>query len=72
MVRDAGSDARCVLVVGHNPGLEVLVIRLTGHAEPLPTAAVAAVSLPINSWRSLELSEMGQLQQVWRPRDLDP
>ena len=72
VVRNAGSDVRCVLVVGHNPGLEVLVMRLTGHAEPLPTAAVAAVSLPINSWRSLELSEMGQLQQVWRPRDLDP
>ena len=72
VVRNADSNAHCILVVGHNPGLEVLVIRLTGHAEPLPTAAVAAVSLPINSWRSLELSEMGQLQQVWRPRDLDP
>ena len=72
VVRNAGSDARCVLVVGHNPGLEVLVMRLTGHAEPLPTAAVAAVGLPMDSWRSLELKAMGQLQQVWRPRELDP
>ena len=72
VVRNAGSDARCVLVVGHNPGLEVLVMRLTGHAEPLPTAAVAAVGLPMDSWRSLELKAMGQLEQVWRPRDLDP
>ena len=72
VVRAAGSDARWVLVVGHNPGLEVLVMRLTGHAEPLPTAAVAAVSLPMDSWLSLELRAMGQLQQVWRPRDLDP
>ena len=72
VVRNAGSDVRCVLVVGHNPGLEVLVMRLTGHAEPLPTAAVAAVGLPMDSWRSLELKAMGQLQQVWRPRDLDP
>ena len=72
VVRNARSDARCVLVVGHNPGLEVLVMRLTGHAEPLPTAAVAAVGLPMDSWRSLELKVMGQLQQVWRPRELDP
>ena len=72
VVRNAGSDVRCVLVVGHNPGLEVLVMRLTGHAEPLPTAAVAAVGLPMDSWRSLELKAMGQLQQVWRPRELDP
>ena len=72
VVRNAGSDVRCVLVVGHNPGLEVLVMRLTGHAEPLPTAAVAAVGLPMDSWRSLELKVMGQLQQVWRPRELDP
>ena len=71
VVRNAGSDARCVLVVGHNPGLEVLVMRLTGHAEPLPTAAVAAVGLPMDSWRSLELKVMGQLQQVWRLRELD-
>ena len=72
VVRNAGSDARCVLVVGHNPGLEVLVMRLTGHTEPLPPAAVAAVGLPMDSWRSLELKAMGQLQQVWRPRELDP
>jgi len=70
VVRDAGSDARCVLVVGHNPGLEVLVMRLTGHAEPLPTAALAAVHLPMDSWQSLKLRAMGQLQGVWRPREL--
>lgn len=70
VVRDAGSDSCCVLVVGHNPGLEVLVMRLTGHAEPLPTAALAAVRLSMDSWCSLELRAMGQLQGVWRPREL--
>src|SRR5262245_35485739 len=34
-----------VLVVGHNPDLEVLLEQLTDEAETLPTAALALVEL---------------------------
>lgn len=59
-----------VLVVGHNPGLEELLEKLTGKAEALPTAAVAQVALPVQAWLELTLETGGQLVSLWRPKDL--
>jgi phosphohistidine phosphatase len=56
------------LVVGHNPGLELLLVMLTGKEETLPTAASAHVRLSISSWGTLENMVQGELLQVWRPR----
>ncbi len=71
MVRRADSDAQRVMVVGHNPGLEDLVARLTGEEELLPTAGLARISLPIENWKELRLSTKGRLVGVWRPKELD-
>lgn len=63
-----------VMVVGHNPGLEELLELLTGEFEKMPTAALAQVVLPIQTWRELsdieESSLEGELVNLWRPRDL--
>lgn len=63
-----------VMVVGHNPGLEDLLELLTGEIEKMPTAALAQVALPIQTWRELsdieESSLEGELVNLWRPRDL--
>lgn len=59
-----------LLIVGHNPGFEELVLRLTGAYERFPTAALAHVELGIESWRESP-SAGGRLQGLWRPRDLD-
>ena len=69
VLRDVGGSSPCVLVVGHNPGLERLLAGFTGAAEPLPTAALAEVRLPIRSWKALGLTRAGQLNGIWRPRD---
>jgi len=66
--RIARSDAGRLLFVGHNPGSEDLVYRLTGHDEGLPTAALAHIELPIDSWKALRLSTAGTLIGVWRPK----
>jgi phosphohistidine phosphatase len=60
-----------VMVVGHNPGLEELLETLTGESEPLPTAALAQVELPIQSWRDLNEETEGKLVHSWRGRDLE-
>lgn len=65
-----GGGAARLLVVGHNPGLEELVARLTGAAEILPTAALAQVRLPIDAWSGLSTSTRGALVGLWRPREL--
>jgi phosphohistidine phosphatase len=70
-----GGEAACVMVVGHNPGLEELLQELTGEYQPLPTAALAQVSLPMSHWSELvadlEAAGMqGKLVNLWNPKDL--
>ena len=64
-------NAATVMVVGHNPGLEALVGQLTGERHDLPTAALAQIDLPIDSWRDLDGSTRGTLVDVWRPKELE-
>jgi len=60
-----------VLVVGHNPGLEELLLALTQCDESLPTASLTRISLPIRQWRDLKTSTTGKLVHLWRPKELD-
>ncbi len=59
-----------VMVVGHNPGLEELLGELTGEEQTLPTAALAQVALPIQTWSELDDSIDGRLTDLWVPRQL--
>ena len=59
-----------VMVVGHNPGLEELAEWLTGVYTGLPTAALAVIRLDINHWSELEEGGVGELVQVFRPKEL--
>jgi phosphohistidine phosphatase len=70
-----GGEAARVMLVGHNPGLEELLQELTGEYQPLPTAALAQVSLPLSHWSELgpdpEAAGMqGKLVNLWNPKDL--
>ena len=65
-----GTKAETVMIVGHNPGLEGLIARLTGERVDLPTAALAQIVLPIVRWRDLTVSTGGTLLALWRPKDL--
>jgi phosphohistidine phosphatase len=58
------------MVVGHNPGLEELLQDLTGKYEPLPTAALAYLRLPIENWAELADDAAGELVHVWRPKEI--
>ncbi len=42
-----------VMVVGHNPGLELLVLQLTERSEHLATASLVEVELPVAAWAEL-------------------
>jgi phosphohistidine phosphatase len=45
VVRSLPDNARCVVLVGHNPAFEEAVDRLTGQYVDLPTSALAVVHL---------------------------
>ena len=63
------TKAATVLIVGHNPGLEELVARLTGERQDLPTAALAQIALTVDQWRDLTVSRRGALVGLWRPKE---
>lgn len=69
-IREIGEVAR-VMLVGHNPGLELLIERLTGREERFPTAALAEIRIDAPSWRTLEGEGKAELVTLWRPRDIE-
>jgi phosphohistidine phosphatase len=70
VLNDVSDELDLVLVVGHNPGIEDLVEGLTGSWERMPTAALAHVELPVDSWRALEVDTDGKLLNLWLPKEL--
>jgi phosphohistidine phosphatase len=45
VVRELPDDVATVVLVGHNPGIEDLVSRLTGEWAPMPTSALAVITM---------------------------
>ena len=80
LVQETPDDVGHLLLIGHNPGLEDLLLLATegdssslrGEAETkYPTATFATIALPIDSWAKAEERIAGRLQAFVRPRDLD-
>ena len=69
-LRELPDTAGHALVVGHNPTLEELLAVLVGEEHVMPTAALAVVELPIESWRGLGPPPLGSLRRFWTPREL--
>jgi phosphohistidine phosphatase len=74
LAADAGDHPR-VMLVGHNPGLEELLVHLAGETvvrppdgKLLPTAALAWLEMP-EDWHNLSRGS-GTLRSVTRPREL--
>lgn len=60
----------CVMIVGHNPGLEEFISNLTEIDEWLPTGALAQLELDYSEWCELNDYSEGKLINVWRPREI--
>lgn len=63
-------DYHRVLVIGHNPGFEVLLEVLTGETRWLPTAALAHVGLPVDRWAEVREYLGGDLVDLWTPKQV--
>jgi len=78
---DAPKEPGAMLVSGHNPGLQELILELVSpsHESDLfreaaikfPTAAYAILECPVDSWADLR-PRTAKLAHFARPRDLDP
>lgn len=77
-IRSAPAEARSLLVIGHNPGLGDLALRLVGEGpkdlqrdlrEKFPTAALAVLEFDAEDWSGIG-DGTGRLTHYVRPRQL--
>ena len=79
VVRRAPDGVHRQLLVGHNPGLEELALRLASGSDRLrsevaikyPTGTLAEIELPADAWSDVR-EGTGRIVRFIRPRDLDP
>jgi phosphohistidine phosphatase len=57
------------MLVGHNPGMEEFLTLLTGEVRPMPTAALACVTLDVEKWGKVR-ERAGRLDWFTKPKDL--
>lgn len=53
LIQEVGDDHKRVMLVGHNPLLSELVLRLSGKDTNLPTCAVAVLKFDTKSWAKI-------------------
>lgn len=80
IVRAAPDEVGRLLLVGHNPGLENLALRIAERGPDAlrseleikyPTGTVAEIGLPAARWADVQEGS-GRIVRFIRPRDLDP
>lgn len=73
-------EADRLLIVGHNPGIEMLALSLGGIdrsslsaavADKYPTGTLAELALDVEHWLDV-VPGSGRIARFIRPRDLDP
>lgn len=70
VVAQADESAGTVLLVGHNPGLEELIMLITGETWLMPTAALAKIDLSTDKWGKVK-EQTGRTDWVVRPKDVE-
>ncbi len=70
ILRTLPDEAQIVLLVGHNPGMEVLAEMLCAETVQMPTAAIARIELQLERWQELSEVTPGRLNGYWAPREL--
>ncbi len=63
-------DRSQVMLVGHNPGMEELLPRLTGVVGRMPTGALAKIVLQVDRWTEVSDTRSGGLEWLVKPKDL--
>ncbi|MEL7445923.1 MAG: histidine phosphatase family protein [Pseudomonadota bacterium] len=81
VIQDLAGDVQSVLVAGHNPGLQNLILELVSPSKEndlfkeasvkFPTATFAVMECAIDDWSELK-KFCAELVHFARPRDLDP
>jgi phosphohistidine phosphatase len=80
VVHETLDDVERLLIVGHNPGIEMLALSVGGLEPPsvresvaskYPTGTLAEIALEADRWVDVAQGS-GRIARFIRPRDLDP
>jgi phosphohistidine phosphatase len=78
VIRDTDASVRCLMVVGHNPGLQQFALALVGAGdadairrlgEKFPTAALAVIDFSLDLWSDLHAGT-GTLERFVTPKSI--
>ena len=58
-----------LLIVGHNPGLEGLVMTLGDKITSLPTGSIAKIYLFVDKWKEVTAETDGEINHLWIPEE---
>jgi phosphohistidine phosphatase len=77
-IRGLSDASRTAMLIGHNPTMQDLAVRLIGSGNPsliaeiedkFPTAAVAVIDFDLRTWREVA-DKTGRVVAFFRPREL--
>jgi phosphohistidine phosphatase len=71
IVSQIEDDRAIVMLVGHNPGMEDLIPRLTGVTDGMPTGALAKIIFEVDRWTEISHERHGRLEWLVKPKDLE-
>ena len=70
VVSQIENDRKVAMLVGHNPGIEELLLLLTSTREEVPTGVVANLALKTTKWANA-VDKRATLEWLVKPRELD-
>ena len=70
VVSQIENEHKSTLLVGHNPGIEELLMLLTGDSKKVPTATLIKLELKSSKWTTAS-DKRAKLAWLIKPRDLD-
>jgi phosphohistidine phosphatase len=69
VLQQVNDSCHCVLMVGHNPGIEEWLEALTGNYTPMCTGSLAVVEFALlEKWSDLTSKPTGHLLNFWQPQ----
>lgn len=80
VINEADSRTHALLLVGHNPGLQKLALKLIGTARKsdlarlqrkFPTAGLVVIDFDVERWSQVSMAR-GHLERFETPKSVDP
>jgi phosphohistidine phosphatase len=63
-------EINIVMLVSHNPGMDVFLDVICDEQEHMPTAAIAEIEFDISRWQELTDQTPAEMKNLWKPKEI--